>query len=76
MSTREVVRSLEVGELVSGAFDFQGKRVVYSFRGFSACCELTEDMVSDVVADVSLRCFGEAQKIGGTWGAAGQGTCE
>ena len=23
-------------------------------------------MVSDVAADVSLRCFGEAQKIGGT----------
>ena len=31
--------------------------MVYSFRGLSGCCELTEDMVGDV-ADVSLRWFG------------------
>ena len=59
MSTREVVRSLELGRLVNGALKFrEGGRDGYSFRGFSGCCELTEDMVSDV-ADVSPRCLGE-----------------
>lgn len=63
MSTREVVRSLELGEVSEWRIDIQGVKDGYSFRGFSGCCELTEDMVSDV-ADVSQRCLEEARKIG------------
>ena len=68
MSTREVVRSLELGRLVKGALIFrEEERDGYSFRGFSGCCELTEDMVSDV-EEVSLRCFGEGVEDRRYWG--------
>ena len=41
-------------------------RDCYSFRGFSGCCELTDDIVDDV-AEVSPRCLGEDVEGGCYW---------